>query len=113
MTVLGFFAYDQLILIAYGIFFPPAISDGPSDTVRTNINSGQTITPSTKTPPPLTASNTVVTRPTTSTLTKTNTPRGSDALASFTAAAIIVLLALMIGLNSLAIWLRKKFEVRW
>ena len=30
-----------------------------------------------------------------------------------TAAAIIVLLALMIGLNSLAIWLRKKFEVRW
>ncbi|MFW6557702.1 phosphate ABC transporter permease PstA [Acinetobacter baumannii] len=30
-----------------------------------------------------------------------------------TAAAIIVLLALMFGLNSLAIWLRKKFEVRW
>ena len=30
-----------------------------------------------------------------------------------TAAAIIVLLALMISLNSLAIWLRKKFEVRW
>ena len=30
-----------------------------------------------------------------------------------TAAAIIVLLAIMIGLNSLAIWLRKKFEVRW
>lgn len=30
-----------------------------------------------------------------------------------TAAAIIVLLAMMIGLNSLAIWLRKKFEVRW
>ena len=30
-----------------------------------------------------------------------------------TAAAIIVLLALMILLNSLAIWLRKKFEVRW
>ncbi len=30
-----------------------------------------------------------------------------------TAAAIIVLLALMIGLNSFAIWLRKKFEVRW
>lgn len=30
-----------------------------------------------------------------------------------TAAAIIVLLALMIGLNSLAIWMRKKFEVRW
>lgn len=30
-----------------------------------------------------------------------------------TAAAIIVLLALMVGLNSLAIWLRKKFEVRW
>lgn len=30
-----------------------------------------------------------------------------------TAAAIIVLLALMLGLNSLAIWLRKKFEVRW
>ena len=30
-----------------------------------------------------------------------------------TAAAIIVLLAFMIGLNSLAIWLRKKFEVRW
>lgn len=32
---------------------------------------------------------------------------------SRTAAAIIVLLALMIGLNGLAIWLRKKFEVRW
>ncbi len=30
-----------------------------------------------------------------------------------TAAAIMVLLALMISLNSLAIWLRKKFEVRW
>jgi phosphate transport system permease protein len=30
-----------------------------------------------------------------------------------TAAAIIVLLALMVGLNSLAIWLRKKLEVRW
>ena len=30
-----------------------------------------------------------------------------------TAAAIIVLLAMMIGLNSIAIWLRKKFEVRW
>lgn len=30
-----------------------------------------------------------------------------------TAAAIIVLLALMIGLNGLAIYLRKKFEVRW
>lgn len=30
-----------------------------------------------------------------------------------TAAAIIVLLALMIGLNAFAIWLRKKFEVRW
>ncbi|NHB58236.1 phosphate ABC transporter permease PstA [Acinetobacter sp. 194] len=30
-----------------------------------------------------------------------------------TAAAIIVLLALMVGLNSIAIWLRKKFEVRW
>lgn len=30
-----------------------------------------------------------------------------------TAAAIIVLLAMMVGLNSLAIWLRKKFEVRW
>lgn len=30
-----------------------------------------------------------------------------------TAAAIIVLLALMVGLNSFAIWVRKKFEVRW
>lgn len=30
-----------------------------------------------------------------------------------TSAAIIVLLAMMIGLNGLAIWLRKKFEVRW
>jgi len=30
-----------------------------------------------------------------------------------TAAAIIVLLGLMIALNSFAIWLRKKFEVRW
>ena len=70
---------------------PPAMNNNTSNvattTVRTNINSGQTITPSTKTPPPLTASNTVVTRPTTSTLTKTNTPRGSDALASFAAAA--------------------------
>ena len=70
---------------------PPAMNNNTSNvattTVRTNINSGQMITPSTKTPPPLTASNTVVTRPTTSTLTKTNTPRGSDALASFAAAA--------------------------
>jgi phosphate transport system permease protein len=32
---------------------------------------------------------------------------------SRTAAAIIVLLVLLIGLNALAIWLRKKFEVRW
>ena len=30
-----------------------------------------------------------------------------------TAAALIVLLALMVGLNSLAVLLRKKFEVRW
>lgn len=30
-----------------------------------------------------------------------------------TAAAVIVLLALMFALNGLAIWLRKKFEVRW
>ena len=30
-----------------------------------------------------------------------------------TAAAIIVLLVLLVSLNSLAIWLRKKFEVRW
>lgn len=30
-----------------------------------------------------------------------------------TEAAIIVLLVMMIGLNGLAIWLRKKFEVRW
>lgn len=30
-----------------------------------------------------------------------------------TSAAIIVLLALMLSLNSLAIWLRKKFETRW
>jgi len=30
-----------------------------------------------------------------------------------TSAAIIVLLALMLTLNSLAIWLRKKFEIRW
>ncbi|RVT52461.1 phosphate ABC transporter permease PstA [Rubrivivax albus] len=30
-----------------------------------------------------------------------------------TSAAIIVLLALMLTLNSLAIWLRKRFEVRW
>lgn len=30
-----------------------------------------------------------------------------------TAAAIIVLLALLISLNGFAIWLRKKFEVRW
>ena len=30
-----------------------------------------------------------------------------------TAAAIIVLLALMLSLNAFAIWLRKKFEVRW
>jgi phosphate transport system permease protein len=30
-----------------------------------------------------------------------------------TSAAIVVLLALMLTLNSLAIWLRKRFEVRW
>jgi phosphate transport system permease protein len=30
-----------------------------------------------------------------------------------TSAAIIVLLVLMLTLNSLAIWLRKKFEIRW
>ena len=30
-----------------------------------------------------------------------------------TAAAIIVLLALMLSLNAFAVWLRKKFEVRW
>lgn len=30
-----------------------------------------------------------------------------------TSAAIIVLLALMLSLNSLAIWLRKRYEVRW
>lgn len=30
-----------------------------------------------------------------------------------TSAAIIVLLALMLSLNALAIWLRKKFERRW
>src|SRR5690606_104261 len=30
-----------------------------------------------------------------------------------TSAAIIVLLSMMIGLNALAIWLRKKFERRW
>lgn len=69
---------------------PPAMNN-PSNvattTVRTTTNSGQTITPSTKTPPALTATNT--TRPTTATITtsKANTPRGSDALASFAAAA--------------------------
>ena len=30
-----------------------------------------------------------------------------------TSAAIIVLLALMMSLNALAIWLRKKYEKRW
>ena len=30
-----------------------------------------------------------------------------------TSAAIIVLLLMMIGLNGLAIWLRKKYEKRW
>jgi phosphate transport system permease protein len=30
-----------------------------------------------------------------------------------TAAAILVLLALMIGLNALAIYLRRRFERRW
>jgi phosphate transport system permease protein len=30
-----------------------------------------------------------------------------------TSAAIIVLLALMISLNALAIWLRRRFETRW
>lgn len=30
-----------------------------------------------------------------------------------TAAAIIVLLALMLSMNALAIWLRKRFETRW
>ena len=30
-----------------------------------------------------------------------------------TSAAILVLLALLLVMNALAIWLRKKFEVRW
>jgi phosphate transport system permease protein len=30
-----------------------------------------------------------------------------------TSAAIIVLLALMLSLNSVAIWLRKRLEIRW
>ncbi|QHH96201.1 LysM peptidoglycan-binding domain-containing protein [Acinetobacter dispersus] len=69
---------------------PPAMNNSPlnsSTTIRTTTNSGQSITTSTATPPNLTASNT--TRPTTSSIStrKVNTPRGSDALASFAAGA--------------------------
>ncbi|ENX41129.1 LysM peptidoglycan-binding domain-containing protein [Acinetobacter sp. NIPH 2100] len=68
---------------------PPAMNNNPlssSTTIRTTTNSGQSITTSTATPPNLTASNT--TRPTSSISTsKVNTPRGSDALASFAAGA--------------------------
>jgi len=69
---------------------PPAMNNSPlnsSTTIRTTTNSGQNITTSTATPPNLTASNT--TRPTTSSIStrKVNTPRGSDALASFAAGA--------------------------
>ncbi|ENW78096.1 hypothetical protein F909_03779 [Acinetobacter sp. ANC 3929] len=66
---------------------PPAMNNNPlssSTTIRTTTN-GQSITTSTATPPNLTASNT---RPTSSISTsKLNTPRGSDALASFAAGA--------------------------
>ncbi|MCH7314287.1 LysM peptidoglycan-binding domain-containing protein [Acinetobacter sp. ANC 3882] len=67
---------------------PPAMNNNPlssSTTIRTTTN-GQSNTASTATPPNLTASNT--TRPTSSISTsKVNTPRGSDALASFAAGA--------------------------
>ena len=68
---------------------PPAMNNniGTSTTIRTTTNSssGQTITPSTKTPPNLTAS---TSRPTTTTSnSRITTPKGSDALASFAAAA--------------------------
>ncbi|WP_336042024.1 LysM peptidoglycan-binding domain-containing protein [Acinetobacter dispersus] len=64
---------------------PPAMNNSPLNSSTTN--SGQSITTSTATPPNLTASNT--TRPTTSSTStrKVNTPRGSDALASFAAGA--------------------------
>ncbi|ENW05695.1 LysM peptidoglycan-binding domain-containing protein [Acinetobacter beijerinckii] len=67
---------------------PPAMNNtlNTSTTIRTN--TGQSITPSVKTPPPLTANNTTRPSATTSvTGVKLNTPRGSDALASFAAAA--------------------------
>lgn len=62
-------------------------SSSTSTTIRTTTSTPQTVSPSTKTPPNLTASNS--TRTTTPTIpkSKVNTPRGSDALASFAAAA--------------------------
>ncbi|MFV5262255.1 LysM peptidoglycan-binding domain-containing protein [Acinetobacter courvalinii] len=62
-------------------------SSSTSTTIRTTPSTPQTVSPSTKTPPNLTASNS--TRTTTPTIpkSKVNTPRGSDALASFAAAA--------------------------
>ncbi|UUM29170.1 LysM peptidoglycan-binding domain-containing protein [Acinetobacter colistiniresistens] len=66
---------------------PPAMNNSSSNTsttIRTTTSTGSS-SAVTVTPPNLTASNT--TRPTTSSTSKLNTPRGSDALASFAAAA--------------------------
>ncbi|WP_151837893.1 MULTISPECIES: LysM peptidoglycan-binding domain-containing protein [unclassified Acinetobacter] len=66
---------------------PPAMNNSSSNTsttIRTTTSTGSS-SAATVTPPNLTASNT--TRPTTSSTSKLNTPRGSDALASFAAAA--------------------------
>ncbi len=67
---------------------PPAMNNSSSNTsttIRTTTSTGSSTSAATVTPPNLTASNT--TRPTTSSTSKLNTPRGSDALASFAAAA--------------------------
>ncbi len=69
---------------------PPVMNNSnvsTSTTIRTTTssNSGQTVTPSTKTPPNLTASTSQ--RTTTTSNSRITTPKGSDALASFAAAA--------------------------
>ncbi|WP_038342206.1 LysM peptidoglycan-binding domain-containing protein [Acinetobacter sp. A47] len=69
---------------------PPPMATNPlssSTTIRTTTSSGQTTRPSTSTPPNLTASNTTRVTGSATTTSKINTPRGSDALASFAAAA--------------------------
>ncbi|MDR2061130.1 MAG: LysM peptidoglycan-binding domain-containing protein [Acinetobacter sp.] len=62
-------------------------SSSTSTTIRTTTSTPQNVSPSTKTPPNLTASNSTRTTPSTIPKSKVNTPRGSDALASFAAAA--------------------------